>query len=163
MMAWWHFWGCRPLLTASHNFIGCIEYFWAPLYAVDMHIGGPLHCYTWGGHPDNGNLGSAWLQLNDGMMTLLRLLSATDCFPHSYMMYEKCLSTFICCGLACGFTLSLLQLAKLAQILVIWGQYGSEMMACCHCWDCKPLLTAFHIHIGIWKVFEHLHMLWIGI
>jgi hypothetical protein len=22
----------------------------------------------------------------------------TDCFPHPYWMYEKCLSTFICCG-----------------------------------------------------------------
>ena len=73
MMAWWHCWGCRPLLTASHILIGCIEFFWAPLYAVDMHIGGPLYCHTWGGCPDYGNSGSTWLQLNDGMMTLLRL------------------------------------------------------------------------------------------
>jgi hypothetical protein len=73
MMAWWHCWGCRPPLTASHIFIGCMEYFWAPSYSVDMHIGGPLHRYTWGGCPDCGNLGSAWLQWNDSMMTFLRL------------------------------------------------------------------------------------------
>jgi hypothetical protein len=38
-----------------------------------------------------------------------------------------------------------------------------EMMAQWHCWGCTPPLTDSHIHIGIWKVFEHLHMLWIGI
>jgi hypothetical protein len=24
--------------------------------------------------------------------------TTTDCFPHPYWMYEKCLSTFMCCG-----------------------------------------------------------------
>jgi hypothetical protein len=129
-----------------------------------MHIGGPLHCYTWGGCPDYGNLGSAWLQWNEGMMTMLRLQTTIDCFPDSmfdvWKVFEHLHMLWIGMWVHpfTGYTWQ-----SLAQILVIWGQCGYEMMAWWHCWGCRPLLTASQIHIGIWKVFEHLHMLWIGI
>ena len=36
----------------------CIESVWAHSYAMDMHMGAPLHCYTAGQvDPDLGNLG----------------------------------------------------------------------------------------------------------
>ncbi len=57
MMAWWHCWGCRPPLFASHIHIGYIKSVWAPSYAVDRHIGVPLHSYTAKVGPDFGNLG----------------------------------------------------------------------------------------------------------
>jgi hypothetical protein len=38
-------WGFKPLLTASHILIRCIQSVLAPLYAVDRHMGAPLHCY----------------------------------------------------------------------------------------------------------------------
>ena len=46
---WCHGWGCKPPLTASHIHIGCLLHVWAPLYAVDGHMGVPLHCYTCAG------------------------------------------------------------------------------------------------------------------
>jgi hypothetical protein len=45
-MAWWHCWDCRPPLNASHIHIRYIKSVWAPSYAVDRHMGAPLHCYT---------------------------------------------------------------------------------------------------------------------
>ncbi len=100
IMAWWHCWGCRPPLTASHIHIRCIKSVWAPSYAVDRHMGVPLHCYTGKIGPDFGYFGQ------------------------------------------CGYY---------------------EMMAWWHCWGCRTPLTASHIHVGYIKVFEHHHMLWIGI
>ncbi len=41
-----HGWGFKPLLTASHIHIRCIKSVLVPLYAVDGHMGAPLHCYT---------------------------------------------------------------------------------------------------------------------
>ena len=49
MTLWCHGWGCEPPLTASHIYIGCIESVWATSYAVDGHMGAPLHCYTFAG------------------------------------------------------------------------------------------------------------------
>ena len=46
MMAWQHCRGKQPSLTASHIHIGCIWSVWAPSYAVDGHMGAPLHSYT---------------------------------------------------------------------------------------------------------------------
>jgi hypothetical protein len=72
MMAWWHCWGYRLPLTAFHIYIGYIESVWAPSYAVDRQMGAPLHGYL-AKLAQFGNLGSVWLQRNDGMMTFLRL------------------------------------------------------------------------------------------
>ncbi len=46
MVLWCHGWGYKQLQTASHIHIICIQSVLAPWYAVDGHIGAPLHCYT---------------------------------------------------------------------------------------------------------------------
>jgi hypothetical protein len=46
---WCHGWGCRPPLTASCIHIRSIQSVKAPSYAVDGHMGVPLHCYTCAG------------------------------------------------------------------------------------------------------------------
>ncbi len=164
MMALWHCWGCRPPLTAFHIHIGyMLECLWAPSYSVDMHMGAPLYCYTCGCCPDYGNLGSEWLLWNDGMMTLLRLYTTTDCFPHPYLVYEFEHLHMLWMGIwVHPYTVTPGKVCPDVGNLDQHGYY--EMMAWWHCWDCRPLLTASHIHIRIWKVFEHLlHMLWIGI
>ncbi len=57
MMACWCCWGCSPPLFASHIHIRYTKSVWAPSYAVDRHMGAPLHCYTGKDGPDFGNLG----------------------------------------------------------------------------------------------------------
>ncbi len=46
MELWFHGWGFKQLQTASHIHIICIQSVLAPWYAVDGHMGAPLHCYT---------------------------------------------------------------------------------------------------------------------
>ncbi len=46
MMLWCHGWGCQPLLTVSHIYIGCIQSVIAPWDAVDGHMGASLCCDT---------------------------------------------------------------------------------------------------------------------
>ncbi len=48
MVLWCHGWGYKQLQTASHIHIICIQIqsVLAPWYAVDGHMGAPLHCYT---------------------------------------------------------------------------------------------------------------------
>ncbi len=66
--------------------------------------------------PDFGKLGSVWIW-NDGIMTLLRIYTTTDCFPHPYWIYGMCLSTFICCGYAyMGALLHLWRTPRLRQM-----------------------------------------------
>ncbi len=53
MVLWFHGWGYKQLQTASHIHIICIQSVLSPWYAVDGHMGAPLHCYllvgqTWG-------------------------------------------------------------------------------------------------------------------
>ncbi len=78
-------------------------------------------------------------------------------------MYEKCLSTFICCGYAYWLTPTLLHLGRLPRLWQLgvsvakmkW-QHEDIIEAIDHCW---LLLTSM---FDVWKVFEHLHMLLIG-
>jgi hypothetical protein len=100
-MAWWHCWGCRPPLTTFHIHTGFMESVQATSYAVDMHMGAPLHCYTWQSWPRFWLFGSAWLLWNYGIDDIVGTVD------HHWL-----LPTFI---------------------------------------------------FDVWKVFEHLHMLWIGI
>ncbi len=46
MVLWTHGWVYKQLQTASHIHIICIQSVLAPWYAVDGHMGAPLHCYT---------------------------------------------------------------------------------------------------------------------
>ncbi len=99
MTLWCHGSGYKPPLTASHTHIGCTETVWAPSYAVDGHMGAPLHCYT-------------------------------------------------CAG---G-----------GQMLENWGKVKPK-------WWCGVMVEAVNHHwlhltsiLDVYKVIEHLHMLWIG-
>ncbi len=47
---------------------------------------------------DFGVLGHQWSQ-NDMIISWLRLIATSNCFPHPYSTYTKCLSTLICCPL----------------------------------------------------------------
>jgi hypothetical protein len=46
--------------------------------------------------PDWGILGRLWSG-NDAITSWLRLTLYSNCFPHPYKTYTKCLSTLICC------------------------------------------------------------------
>ncbi len=46
MVLWCHGWGCKQLQKESHIHIICIQSILASWYAVDGHMGAPLHCYT---------------------------------------------------------------------------------------------------------------------
>ncbi len=54
-----------------------------------------------------GKIG-VWANLNDVVVSWLRLQVPSDYVPHPYWMYIKCFSTLICCGWAYGCTLILL-------------------------------------------------------
>jgi hypothetical protein len=93
----------------------------APSYAVDRYMVHPYTVTPGKVGPDVGNLG----QRGYYEMWHDDIVEAADhhwLLPTSILEYEKCLSSFICCG----YTVTL---AKLAQILVIWGQCGYDMMA----------------------------------
>ncbi len=79
-------------------------------------------------------------------------------------MYRKWLSTFICCGWAYGCTLTLLYLCRWGQILESCGKVEPK-------WHCGVIVEAVNYHWlhpisilnNVYKVIEHLHMLWVGI
>ena len=43
MTSWCLCWGCKPPHSASHIHNTCIWSVWAPSYAVERHLGAPLH------------------------------------------------------------------------------------------------------------------------
>ncbi len=94
MMAWLHCCGCRPPLFASHIHIRYVQSVWAPSYAVDRHMGAPLHCYIGKVSPDFGNLGQR------GYYEMMAWLHCWGCKPPltAFHIHRKCLSTVICCG-----------------------------------------------------------------
>ncbi len=108
---WCHGWGCKPPLTASHIYIGSIKSVKAPSYAVDGHMGAPLTVIPVQVGAKIWKIGVRWGP-DDIVVSWLRLYTTTDCIPHPYWMCIKCLSTFICCGWACGCTLTLLYLCR---------------------------------------------------
>jgi hypothetical protein len=76
---------------------------------------------------DFGALGHLWGQ-NDVIMSWLRLTATSNCFPHPYLTYTKCLSTLICCPYAYGNSLTQLYPPYLAQSLGLWVTCGVKMM-----------------------------------
>ncbi len=46
IVLWCHGWGYKQVQKASHIHIICIQNVLAPRYAVDEHMGAPLHCNT---------------------------------------------------------------------------------------------------------------------
>jgi hypothetical protein len=68
-----------------------------------------------------------WSQ-NDVIMSWLRLAATSNCFPHPYYTYTKCLSTLICCALAYSSSLTQYYPHYLDQILRFWVTCGVNMM-----------------------------------
>ncbi len=83
--------------------------------------------------------------------------------PHSYFIYTKCLSTFICCGWAYRCTLALYCLCRWGWVLEKLGKAEPK-------WCCGARVEAANpcrLHLTftsyVYKVFEHIHILWMGI
>ncbi len=106
----WPGWCSKPLWTASHISIWCIQSVLEHWHAVDGHIGTPLHCYACEGRGwILGKLGyGVHLSPSDVCMAWLMLQTPVDCIPHLYWMYTKCFRTLTCCGWAYWYTFTLL-------------------------------------------------------
>ncbi len=109
-----------------------------------------------------GVLGHLWSQ-NDVIMSWLRLTANSNCFPRTQYTYTKCLSTLICCPWAYGSSLK-----QLSTIL------GSDFVVLGHLWSQNDGIMSWltltvnsncfpHPHLTVYKVFEHIDMLSMGI
>ena len=130
-------------LTASSN---CFPHPYQTWYKVFEHNIDMLSMGIWQGpytiYPPyllgsdfgSGVLGHLWSQ-NDVIVSWLRLTANTNCFPHPYQTYMKCLSTLICCPWAysSGSAVhSYTHTTYLAQILVFLVTCGVKMMSLHH-------------------------------
>ncbi len=100
----------------------------------------------------------------DAMMSQFRLLSTTNCIPISHYIYIKCLSTLRCCGYAHGCSLTLIHLASLGpDYLGNWVRLSENdaMMSWLRLLMLSTLVCISLSHY-IYKVFEHLKMLWLS-
>jgi hypothetical protein len=90
-------WGWQPLQTASLIHTTHIQSVWAHChwYAVHPHITSSLIQIPILLGSDVGVLGHLWSQ-NDVIMSRLRLTATSNCLPHPYYTYTKCLSILIC-------------------------------------------------------------------
>ena len=151
-------WGSwQPPQTASPIHIGHIQRVWAHWYALHWHAVAALTVVlvpTLLGSDFGVLLGHLWSQ-NDVIMSWLRLAATSNCFPHPYYTYTKCLSTLICCPLAYSSSLKQLYPSYLAQILGFWVTCGVKMMSLRHGWGWQPPQTASPIHI------RHIKSFWI--
>jgi hypothetical protein len=97
MMLGCHGWGYKRLQTASHIHIGCIQSVLAPYYAVNGHIGSPLHCNTCEGLGPNFEklgYGRTWMTLWCHGWGCKRLQTVY----HIHIgCIQNCFSTLICC------------------------------------------------------------------
>jgi hypothetical protein len=95
---------------------------------------------------DFGDLGHLWSQ-NIVIMSWLGLRATSNCFPHQYKTYKKCLRILICSPWAYSISLAQLYAPYLAHILGFWVTCGVKMMWSCNGWGWWPPQTASHIHI----------------
>ncbi len=122
MTLWIHGWCCKRSQVASHTHIICIQSVLAPWYAVDGHMGAPLHCNTCASGGEFLEVG-VWVRANGVVVSWLSLQTASEGIAHPYHMYTKCFSTLICCGWTYGCTLTLLYLCRWGWIFgkLGWG------------------------------------------
>ncbi len=83
MMWLCHVWGWQPPQTASYIHIRRIQSDWAHWYAIHGHTVSTLHSYTLLLGSYFGVLGHLWSQ-NDKIMSWLRLMATSNCFPYPY-------------------------------------------------------------------------------
>ncbi len=163
MMLWCHDWGCKPLLTASHIHIGCIYNDWAPSYAVDRHMGAPLHCYTCAG---GGQILKSWGKVEPKWCCGVMIEAVNLCCLHPtsildlYKVFEHHHMLWI------GIWVNLYTVIpdKMgANCLGNWGKAEPK-------WRCGVRVEAVNHHwlhptsiLDVYKMIEHLHILRLGI
>ena len=142
MMSTRHGWGWQPPQTAFLIHIIHIQSAWAHWYAVHWYTAAALYSYTNSTSlgSDFGLLGHLWSQ-NDVIMSRLRLTATSNCFPHPYYTYTKCLSTLICCAWTTSSSLTQLYPSYLDQILGFWVTCGVKMMSLRQGWGWGPHQT----------------------
>ena len=118
---------CSPSLNVSHMCIGCIQSILAPWCAVDEHDMGSLTVIRLCRSGVNFGVLGVDLSWYDVVMSLLRLLQASDWIPHPYWMYTKHFGTLICCVWAYGTTLTVICLCRLG--VDFWG-LGVDLKGC---------------------------------
>ena len=74
---------------------------------------------------DFGVRGHLWSQ-NDVIMSWMRLTATSNCFPHVYLTYRKCLSTLICCPFADSSRLTQLYPPLLGSDFEVRGRLWSQ-------------------------------------
>ena len=126
----------------------------APWYAVDGHVGVPLHWYMplkvgW----IIGKLG-VWLSLSD--TSWLKLQSPIDCIPHPYYVHTKCLASWYAVDKHMGVPLCWYASEGGVDYWEIGGMAESK-------WCCKVMVDASKPHslhptsiLYIYKVFSTL-------
>ncbi len=163
MTLWCHGWGCKPSLTASHIHIGCIESVWAPLYAVDWHVDAPLHCYTcagggqilenWGKAEPKWRCGVMVGAVNHHWLHPTSILDVHKVIEHLHMLWM-------------GIWVRPYTVIPVPVGVKFW-KFGCKVKPK---WQCGVMVEAVNHHwlhptsiLDVYKVIEHLHMLWIGI
>ena len=85
--------------------------------------------------PDWGILSQLWSG-NDAITSWLRLPFYSNCFPHPYKIYTKCLSTLICCPNAHGMVTAFVH--SYTHTLL-----GSEFGVLSHLWSQNDVITSW--------------------
>jgi hypothetical protein len=100
---------------------------------------------------DFGALGHLWSQ-NDVITSWLRLPATSDCFPHPYWTYTKCLCTLLCYPMAYDSSFMRLYPPYLAQIFWVLG----------HLWSQNDVIMSWLRLTATSNCFLHLYWVFVG-
>ncbi len=152
MMPWCHGWGCRPPLIASHIHIdiGFIESVWEISYAVDGHMGAPLHCYTCAG---DGQIFGNWGKVNPiwNCGDMVEAVSHHWLHPTSmsyiYKVFEHLKQLWM--GIwQHTHTVATTEVSPvLGELAEIIDNVSVGMIPLRYRWGCRTFQTASHIHV----------------
>ncbi len=164
-------WGCRTFQSVSHVHVIHIWGVWAPSQDVDGHMASHSHQYQHRHFPRFVRVGwnPTWCKFANHATTFwLRLQNLSNCISCPCNTYMRCLSTFLGCGWAYGFTLIPLLPQTLPQICESWlKSYLMQVCKPCHYTTMVEAVESFKLHpmsmSFIYEVFEHLLRLWMGI
>ena len=159
-----HGWDWQPPQTAFHINLRYIQSVWAHWYVVHGNTVAALHRYTHITLLRFWVLGHYLWSQHDVITSWLRLTATSNCFPHQYLTYTKCLSTLICCPWEYSSSLTQLYPHYLAQILGT-GSLPVESKWCYYVMvEADSHLKLLPVSMwDIYKVFEHIDMLSMGI
>ncbi len=161
MTLWCHGWGCKSLQAMYHIHIRCIQSVLAPWYAVDGHMGAPLYCYTCG---VRGKILKNW-GMGEPKWCWGIVVEAARAF-RLYTASIECIK----CVLAPWYAVDGHMGAPLHWYLCMWGWILENCGEVEPKWRWDVMVEAVKQHwmhptsiLYPYKVFEHLHMLWMGI